>query len=37
MRDGIISLDQAREAYGVVLDEQTLQLDEEETKRLRAL
>ncbi len=35
VRDGIISLDQAREAYGVVLDEKTLQLDEEETERLR--
>ncbi len=35
VRDGVISLDQAREAYGVVLDDKTLQLDEEETKRLR--
>ena len=31
----VIHIDQAREAYGVVLDEQTLQLDEEETKWLR--
>ena len=35
VRDGIISLDQAREAYGVILDEQTLELDEEETARVR--
>jgi N-methylhydantoinase B len=35
VRDGIISIEQAREAYGVVLDEQTLELDEEETSRLR--
>jgi len=35
VRDGIISIEQAREAYGVILDEQTLELDEEETARLR--
>jgi N-methylhydantoinase B len=37
VRDGIISLEQAREAYGVILDEETLELDEEETKRVRGL
>ncbi len=35
VRAGIISLDKAREAYGVALDGKTLQLDEEETARLR--
>ncbi len=35
VRDGIISVDKAREAYGVALDGKTLQLDEEETARLR--
>ena len=35
VRDGIISLDQAREAYGVILDEKTLELDEEETAKVR--
>jgi len=35
VRDGIISLDQAREAYGVALDEKTLELDEEETAKVR--
>ncbi len=35
VRDGIISVEQAREAYGVALDGKTLQLDEEETARLR--
>lgn len=37
VRDGVISLEQAREACGVILDEQTLELDEEETERLRSL
>ena len=35
VRDGIISLEQAREAYGVILDEKTLELDEEETAKVR--
>ena len=37
VRDGSIFLEQAREAYGVVLDEQTLELDEEETAKVRGL
>ncbi len=32
---GIISLQQAREAYGAVLDEETLQLDAKEMDKLR--
>ena len=32
---GGISVEQAREAYGVALDKKTLDLDEEETERLR--
>ena len=35
VRDGMISLEQVREAYGVILDEKTLELDKEKTKRLR--
>lgn len=33
--DGYVSLDMAREAYGVVLDPQTLRIDEEATRVLR--
>ena len=35
VRNEIISLDAAREIYGVVLDPETLQIDEEETRTLR--
>jgi len=35
VRDGIVSLQQAREAYGVALDPVTLEILEDETRRLR--
>jgi N-methylhydantoinase B len=35
VRNGIISIEQARSLYGVVVDADTFELDEEETERLR--
>ncbi|MFH1130149.1 MAG: hypothetical protein V1754_02365 [Pseudomonadota bacterium] len=35
VRDGIISLQAARELYGVALDAETLEIQEDETTRLR--
>jgi hypothetical protein len=35
VRDGIVSLQAARELYGVALDSKTLEIDERETARLR--
>ena len=34
--DGYVSLDQAREAYGVVLDPEEMKVNMEQTERLRA-
>ena len=36
MRDGKVTLESAREDYKVVIDAETLTIDEEATKRLRA-
>ena len=35
VRDGVISVDAARNVYGVAVNPQTLGLDEQETARLR--
>jgi N-methylhydantoinase B len=34
--NGLLSLEKAKEEYGIVLDPSTLALDESETQRLRA-
>jgi N-methylhydantoinase B len=36
VRDGVVSVQAARESYGVAIDPQTLEVDEAETGRLRA-
>jgi N-methylhydantoinase B len=36
VRDGLISLAAAKEQYGVVIDPETMELRQEETRRLRA-
>jgi N-methylhydantoinase B len=36
VRNGVISIDQAREIYGVVLDQKIFEINESETKKLRS-
>jgi N-methylhydantoinase B len=35
VRDGLVSVESARDDYGVVIDPQTLEVDESETNKLR--
>ena len=36
VKNGIISVQQARDVYGLVIDPESFEIDEEETKKLRS-